>query len=62
MKKHNMVSKQTWIKRLIDACNVHKRCGYIPWVLGKPGSFILIEWETKKKLRIGYFTLWLKSI
>ena len=32
-----------------DAWNVHKRCGYMPWALEKTGSFILIEWEVKKK-------------
>ena len=29
------------------ACNVHKRFGYMPWVIEKTGSFILIEWELK---------------
>ena len=47
-KKHKYGKQETWIKRLEDACNVYKRCGYMPWVLEKTGSFILIEWEVKK--------------
>ena len=49
--KKRKYGKQTWIKHLEDACNVHKRSGYMSWVLEKTEPSILTEWEVKK-LRI----------
>ena len=43
-----MASNRPEFKRLEDACNVHKCCGYLPCVLDKTESFILIGCEVKK--------------